>query len=68
MMNYKLDYFRGWKDACIDVAKFLDEMADNLPDEVDFLADSLRNIAKSVTVKGETAIAIAEQKLKGSEQ
>lgn len=55
-----LAYFRGWKDACDDVANFLDHLADTAPDNVKIIAQVYKEVASSVRSKGETALSMAE--------
>lgn len=56
----QLAYFRGWKDACNDVADFLTKLGKNAPPELSVFSSSFIEIANSVRAKGETALAMAE--------
>lgn len=59
-MTDKLAYFKGWKDACYDVAGFLDHLADNSPPELKDITSQFRTIAESVRTKGDAGLAMAE--------
>ena len=60
MDSDKLAYFKGWKDACDDLAKFLEQCHSAAPDELKTLCEPYLTIAKSVRERGEKALAFAE--------
>lgn len=51
----QLKYFEGWRDACEDVAKFLEQLHANSPEQVKFMTECYLMIAKSVREKGQLA-------------
>lgn len=59
-MDEELNYFRGWKDACYDLADFLDNLSKNAPEKLKEMASSLAIVSQSLSLKGDTAWAMAE--------
>lgn len=59
-MEDKLAYFKGWKDACYDVAGLLDYLADNSPPELKDITSQFKDIAVSIRTKGDSGLAMAE--------
>lgn len=71
-MEDKLAYFRGWRDASYDVAKLLEDLSETAgagagvtnpcaSTLMKAVSEHLKFIADSVRIKGDTALAMAEQ-------
>lgn len=59
-MSNNLDYFKGWKAACYDVADFLEHLSRSAPPELGEMTSSYAQLAEGIRQKGDIALAMAE--------